>query len=155
MEVDEDNLEEAEVAVNFIEQAGVFDKAPDVESPTYRQNKPKRANPSMPNTIFDKLVSDVAQLKAKQMEIMASHVYIKVNQAEIKLNQVDIKAKLDLVLQLEQKLLDLFQVFSKKEDMQEEHGVPTSTTDDAGTPHPPNNSKMVVYQPSPATPSAK
>ena len=62
------------------------------------------------------------------MEMMASHVYIKANHAEIKANQVEIKAKLDLVLQLEQKLLDLFQVFGQKEDRPT---VLTSTIDEA------------------------
>ena len=58
---------------------------------------------------------------------------------------MDIKAKLDLVFQLEQKLFDLFQVFSQKEDRPT---VSTSTTDEAdkvATPLPTNNSEMVVY----------
>ena len=90
----------------------------------------------MPNATFDKLVSDVAELKANQVEIMANHVYIKAN-------QVEIKTKLDLVLQLKQNLLDLFQVFSPKKDRQEEHNVSSSTMDEADTtttPFPTNTS---------------
>ena len=33
MEVDKDNLEKATAEASFVEQAGVFDKAPDTESP--------------------------------------------------------------------------------------------------------------------------
>ena len=58
---------------------------------------------------------------------------------------------------MEKKLLDLFQVLSQKEDRQEEHGVSSSTTDEAvkaATPLPTDTSQMVVYQ-SPATSSVK
>ena len=117
MEVDKDDLEEVEAATSFVEKAGVFDKALDIESPQSTERTPPQAlEPSMPNATFDKLVSDVAELKANQMEMTDSHMYIKAN-------QIEIKAKLDLVLQLEQKLLDLFQVFSQKKDKQEKHSV--------------------------------
>ena len=116
---------------------------------------PQEPNLSIPNATLDKLVSEVAQLKTNQVEMMAFHVYIKTNQAEIKTNQVEIKTKLDLVLQLEQKLLNLFQVFGQKKDRPTVLTSATDEADRASTPFPTNNLKMVVYQPSPATPSVK
>ena len=87
MKVDKDNLEEAAAVASSVEQARVFDKAPDAESPPLIDRTiPQEPNPSMPNITLDKLVSDVAQLKANQMDMMASHVYIKANQVEIKAN---------------------------------------------------------------------
>ena len=122
IEVENDILEEAAAAASFAKLTGVFDKAPDVESPPpVDRTIPQEPNPSIPNAALDKLASEVAQLKANQLDMMASHVFIKANQAEI-------KAKLDLVLQLEQKLLDLFQVFSQKEDRPT---VSTSAIDEA------------------------
>ena len=71
---------------------------------------------------------EVTQFKANQVEMMASHVFIKANQAEIKANQVELKAKLDLVPQLEQNLLDLVEVLCQKEDRPT---ASTSATDEA------------------------
>ena len=49
MEVDKDNLEEAEAATNFVEKARVFDKAPDTESsPPIERTPPQALEPSMP-----------------------------------------------------------------------------------------------------------
>ena len=65
MEVDKDILEEAAAAASFAEQTGVFDKAPDAESPLLADRTiPQEPNPSIPNATFNKLVSEVAQLKA-------------------------------------------------------------------------------------------
>ena len=119
MEVDNDILGEAAATASFAEQTGVFDKAPDAESPPPADRTiPQKPNPSIPNATLDKLVSEVAQLKANQVEMMASHVYIKANHVEIKANQVEIKAKLDLVLQLEKNLLDLFKFLAKRKTSQ-------------------------------------
>ena len=87
MEVNNDILEETAVAVSFAEQTGVFDKAPDAKSsPPTDRTIPQELNPSILNATLDKLVSEVAQLKGNQVEMMASHVFIKANQDEIKAN---------------------------------------------------------------------
>ena len=80
IEVDKDDLEEAEAATSFAEKTGVFDKALAAEStaPAPAETTPPQAlEPSISKAIFDKLVADVVEVKA---------------------NQLEIKAKLDLVL---------------------------------------------------------
>ena len=62
MEVDKDDLEEAETVASFAEKAGVFDKAPAAESTPPVETTPQQASePFISQTIFDKLVADVAE----------------------------------------------------------------------------------------------
>ena len=92
MEVNKDDLEEAKVATSFAKKAGVFDKAPAAEStPPIETTPPQASEPSISKDIFDKLVADMTKVKA---------------------NQPEIKAKLDLVLQFENKVDILLHIFS-------------------------------------------
>ena len=72
MEVDMDDLEEAEVAASFAEKIRVFDKVLAAEStpPAPAEIEPLQASkPSISKATFDKLVADVAEVKANQLEI--------------------------------------------------------------------------------------
>ena len=88
MEVDKEDLEEAEAVVAFAEKTGVFNKAP----PTNKE-PPQVLEPSIPQANWDKLVANVDEVKA---------------------NQKETKKNLDLVLQFEKKV-DLLQILNKKE----------------------------------------
>ena len=96
MEVDKEDLEEAEAVMSFIEKIGDSDKTLASEStlPTDKAS-PQVSEPSIPQANWDKLVAGVAEVKA---------------------NQVEINKKLDLVLAFKKKV-DLFlQILNKNED---------------------------------------
>ena len=102
MEVDKEDLEEAKDAVAFAEKIGVFDKTPPTD-----KTPPQVSKPSIQQDNWDKLVADMAKVKA---------------------NQEEIKKKLDLVLQFKKKV-DLFlQILTKKE--QEKNDNDSNTTAD-------------------------
>ena len=102
MEVDKEDLEEAETAASFAEKIGVFDKAPAAEStPPADKAPPQALEPSIPQASWDKLVADMAEVKAKKLEI---------------------NKKFDLVLQFEKKVDLLLQILNKKEEKNEEQG---------------------------------
>ena len=137
MEMDKDDLEEVEAAANFVENAGVFHKAPATKSaPPAEAIPPQTSDTSISKATFDKLVADVAEVKANVVEVKA-------DVPEVKANQLEIKSKLDLLLQ----------ILSQNEDKKEEHGA-SSTTDEASSPLPAPKTQVVVYQ-SPPTPSVK
>ena len=72
IEVDNDDLEEAEATTSFVEKAGVFDKAPAAESTPSVEIAPSQAlEPSISKATFDKLVADMAEVKDNQLEIKA------------------------------------------------------------------------------------
>ena len=70
MEVDKADLEEAEAATSFAKKTRVYDKAPVVEStPLADKAPPQVSEPSIPQANWYKLVADVAEVKANQVEI--------------------------------------------------------------------------------------
>ena len=89
MEVDKEDFEEVEITAAFVKKTEVFTKAP----PTNKA-PPQVLESSIPQASWDKLVVDVAKVKA---------------------NQEEIKKKLDLVLQFEKKVDLLLQILTKKE----------------------------------------
>ena len=79
MEVDKDDLEEAEAAANFVDKARAFDKERAAESVLPAETTPPQtSNASISTIIFDKLVENVAEMIA--------------DVAKVKANQVDMKA---------------------------------------------------------------
>ena len=107
MEVDK---QEAEAATTFAEKIGVFDKAPskDTTPPT---NKPPSqvSEPSIPQANWDRLVADVAIVKANQQEI---------------------NKKLDLTLAFGKKLDLLLHILNKKEEQGKNNNDSDTTTSD-------------------------
>ena len=64
IEVDKEDLKEVEAATAFAEKNGIFDKAPPAD-----KTPPEVSQPSIPQGTWDKLVADVAEVKANQEEI--------------------------------------------------------------------------------------
>ena len=121
MEVDKQDLDEAEAATSFTKKIEVFDKAPAAEcTPPTEKAPPQALEPSIPQASWDKLVVGVAEVKA---------------------NQLEMKAKLDLALQFEKKE-DLFlQILSKKEEKKKEQGGSSAES----TPPQNPSSQLIVY----------
>ena len=93
--MDKEDLEEAEATVSFAEKIGVFDKAPTAESTTPANKAPHQVlEPSISQANWDKIMADVAEVKA---------------------NQVEINKKLYLELAFEKKVDLLLQILNKKE----------------------------------------